>query len=75
MAGSVLSKIEMPRVVQSSEDVPMPARKEIVLAVIRAGTIGLITFYIMRWALRYADPTYQQKQKAKDKVDLSTIIC
>lgn len=42
-------------------------RKELVLAVFRAGAIGFITFYIVRWILRFADPTYQQKQKAKIK--------
>jgi len=52
-------------VAEASEE--MPAKKEIVLAMIRAGAIGILTFYLVRWALRYADPTYQQKQKAKVK--------
>lgn len=45
----------------------MPAKKEIIFNLIRAGAMGLLTFYLVRWALRHADPTYQQKQKAKTK--------
>lgn len=58
----VLSKLPLG---EASEE--MPAKKEIVLAMIRAGAIGILTFYLVRWALHYADPTYQQKQKAKTK--------
>jgi len=60
MTGGVLSKLE----VATDE---MPAKKEIAIALIRAGAIGFLTFYLVRWALRHADPTYQQKQKAKTK--------
>ncbi|CAL8113774.1 unnamed protein product [Orchesella dallaii] len=42
-------------------------KREIVMALFRAGAIGFMTFYIVRWILRFADPTYQQKQKAKTK--------
>ncbi|CAG7827608.1 unnamed protein product [Allacma fusca] len=48
----------------------LPAKKElreVVFHLIRAGAMGLLTFYLVRWALRHADPTYQQKQKAKIK--------
>lgn len=45
----------------------LPAKREIVFALIRAGAIGFLTFYLVRWALRHADPTYQQKQKAQTK--------
>ena len=43
MTGGVLSKIE-------PEEVPV--KKEIVIALIRAGAIGILTFYLVRWALR-----------------------
>lgn len=74
MTGGVLSKLPGLMPVEISEEIggaassSLPAKKEVVLAVVRAGTVGLITFYLVRWALRYADPTYQQKQKAQTKV-------
>jgi len=57
----VLSKIEAP--------IPndIPSKREVLFVLIRAGAIGFLTFYLVRWALRNADPTHQQKQSAKAK--------
>jgi hypothetical protein len=61
MTGGVLSKIE----VRAPDEIP--SKREILIVLIRAGAIGFLTFYLVRWALRHADPTYQQKQKAQTK--------
>jgi len=51
----------------SPEDIPFPGRRELLIAIVRTSAVGILTFYLVRWALRHADPTYQQKQKAKEK--------
>jgi len=64
MTGAVLSKIPL---VEQTEDIPMPAKKELILAAFRIGAVAAISFWFLKWIVKYADPTYQQKQKAKTK--------
>lgn len=51
----------------AAEEMRSPTRDELVIGLIRLGVATAISFFTVRYLVKYMDPTYESKKKAKEK--------